>query len=68
MQRGTFVMDPAGSDAIAYICEHGRHMHECEMGDSIHQETGERMVDWYNNTFVQMQQRLVTRNRLMGAE
>ena len=60
-------MDPAGSDAVAYICEHGNHMHECYEGDDYHRRTGEEMVHWYNSAFIQMQERLRTRNRLMGA-
>jgi hypothetical protein len=52
--------------ANGYICEHGNDMATCTEGDQIHRLVGERMVEWLNNTFIQMRDRVIVRDRILG--
>lgn len=51
--------------ATGYVCQHRQNMIECTVGDDIHRIVGQRMVDWWNNSFTQMQDRIVVRDSMM---
>ena len=66
MTRGTFIYsynrNGRANEAIDYICSHNTPASEC---NDICSEVGRRMCEWWNNSFTQMQDRIVVRDRLL---
>ena len=51
---------------VTYVCEHGVIMSECP--EHLYgQQVEQHMVDWFNESFLQMRQRAVVRDRILGS-
>lgn len=69
MVRGTFITEANRHGrpyrATGYVCEHEQDMAECPYGDDDHRAVGAIMVAWWNNSFIQMQDRLTVRDNIL---
>jgi len=50
--------------ATGYVCQHGVLMRDCP-AEEFGPEVEERMVEWWNNSFTQMQDRITVRDNLL---
>lgn len=69
MRRGTFITVENRNgrpwQAVGYVCRHEVSMAECRDcpdGPGVAQA----MIDWWNNSFTQMQDRIVVRDRMIN--